>query len=115
MMDANPEIVCRWCRRVRPGTKRYPVLYLGGFLCIIHHGWIDRLVMCPACMRVYLLEKLPNAVILSDFLFPVVVVWWIAQFVSVSGIRLVERQLGGVGISRGDIRRRRFGVGHTTR
>jgi hypothetical protein len=71
---------CQWCKQAHPDTKYYPLLHLNGFLCVIH-GWIDRLIMCPVCMRAYLLARLPGSVMSADFLCPIVIAWWAALFI----------------------------------
>ena len=69
------EICCNECGRYRAGTKGYMLLYIAYFLLF---GFIRtlRVVKCPACMRYYLVSRLPLALLMANLASPVILVWW---------------------------------------
>ena len=74
------EIACQECEEVRPGTKCYPVLHM---VCLFYGVYtrIDHHVKCPSCMRWFLVRRIPLSLLLANVVSPIVLVWWIVQFV----------------------------------
>ena len=74
------EIACQECEDVRSGTKCYPILHM---VCLIYGVYtrIDHHVKCPSCMRWFLVKRIPLSLLLANIVSPIVLAWWIVQFV----------------------------------
>lgn len=71
---------CSGCHFQSPLVRSYSLLNV--VLLPFALAWRQDFVMkCPGCMRNHILLRLPVAILLSNLMSPLVVVWWLAAFV----------------------------------
>jgi hypothetical protein len=78
--EVYEEYLCESCRRPSRYTRLYRLSYLF-FGLVFFLQWSRDHVRCPRCMRRRIAWGLLPALLLANFLSPVVVVWWGRTFV----------------------------------
>lgn len=71
--------LCGECECYDTRTKGYTVLHIV-FVFFFIYWRADHMYKCRRCMRSYLFARLPLALIMANFLSPIVVVWWFVLF-----------------------------------
>lgn len=78
--EAYEEYPCEGCLKPSRYTRPYTLSYLF-FGLLFYIGWSRGYARCPRCMRRKIAWHLLPALLLANFLSPVVLLWWGGAFV----------------------------------